>query len=123
MDVLKQNLNAKKEILFSEELCNMLDTNDNTEKCIKNNNNCKLIKYCNYAKGENNNECEKFPVQNQDNICLKKDEENKCVEVNKSDVASQNKDNKDSASLKEGHSINIPFSLSFDLLCILIIVL
>ena len=107
----------------SEELCNMLETNDNTEKCIKNNNNCKLIKYCNYAKGENNNECEKFPVQNQDNICLKKDEENKCVEVNKSDVTSQNKDNKDSASPKEGHSINIPFSLSFDLLCILIIVL
>lgn len=97
----------------SDELCNKLETNDNTEKCIKNSNgnNCKLIKYCNYAEGGNNNECEKFPVQNQDNICIKKKKENKCVEVNKNDTASQ----------KEDYSININFSLSFGLLFLLII--
>ena len=54
----------------NEEICNNLEINDNTEKCIMNNdgNNCKLIKYCNYAEGANNNECQKFPVQNEGNI-------------------------------------------------------
>ena len=72
----------------NEEICNNLETNDNTEKCIMNNdgNNCKLIKYCNYAEGANNNECQKFPVQNEGNICVKKKGENICEEISKNNI-------------------------------------
>ena len=72
----------------NEEICNNLETNDNTEKCIMNNdgNNCKLIKYCNYAEGANNNECQKFPVQNEGNICVKKEGENICEEISKNNI-------------------------------------
>ena len=79
-----------------------------------------------------------FPVQNKDNICVKKDKENKCKEINKSDINtqkgdeektgeddedSQNEDKNDLITLEEDYSHNIHFSLSFDLLCLLLFVI
>ena len=40
-----------------------------------------LINYSEYAIGESIEECEKYPVKNLGNICVKKKEENKCTEV------------------------------------------
>ena len=122
----------------SEELCNKLETNDNTEKCIKNNNgnNCILIKYCNYGEGANNKECGKFPVQNKDNICVRKDKENKCEEINKNDINkettesitqnkgkndedSQNKNKNDVNIEIDEYSLNIHYSLYYGLIFLL----
>ena len=69
----------------TEEICGKLETNDNKKKCIKNKdgNNCILINYCNYSEGTSNDECGKLPVENIENICVKKNGEIKCEEIKK----------------------------------------
>ena len=67
----------------SDEICNKLETNDSQKKCIKNKNgnNCMLINYCNYIELKDNEDCGEFPVENETNICIKKENQNKCEEV------------------------------------------
>ena len=56
-----------------------------------------LINYCDYAIGESIEECGKYPVKKFGNICVKKKDENNCIEVKEAekDKESDIEENKD----------------------------
>ena len=48
----------------SDEICAKLQVDNNDqEKCIKNGEECGIIKYCNYASGVDDEACKVFPLQ------------------------------------------------------------
>ena len=68
----------------SDEICNQLAVEkEGEEKCIKNPNgdNCMLLTYCEYGKGNSDEDCSKYALKDKKKECKKKINSKKCIEV------------------------------------------
>ena len=77
---------ADKKTGASDEICGALIVEkEGEQKCIKNpeGSDCILLSYCQYAEGESDTACAKFPLKDTNKVCKKKASENKCEEVEK----------------------------------------
>ncbi len=93
------------EVGATDIICAKFTLTDISQKCVKEGDSCKVKTICEGAVGENNEQCAKFYVSDiTEKKCVKKSNENKCEEVNKTEE--EKKQDKEKENDKENNKEN-----------------
>ena len=93
------------EVGATDIICAKFTLTDKSQKCVKEGDSCKVKTICEGAVGESNEQCAKYYVSDiTEKKCVKKSNENKCEEVNKTEE--EKKQDKEKENDKENNKEN-----------------